>query len=184
MRWQRLFDDLEAQIEAYDLAEFEAEVSERARYEVGRLRLVDRLRPAVGHEIGVRCLGAGLLRGRLERVGADWLLLEEQPGRHGLAACAAITAVSGLGALSAVPGSEGKVRSRLDLRHALRGVTRDRSPVHAVLVDGSVVAGTLDRVGLDFVELAEHPQSEPRRAGAVRAVRTVPLAALAVVRTW
>jgi hypothetical protein len=184
VRWQRLFDDLEAQIEAQDIAEFEAEVSERARYEMGRLRLIDRLRPAVGHEIDVRCVGAGALRGRLERVGADWLLLEEQPGRHGLTPCAAIMAVAGLGALSAPPGSEGPVRSRLDFRYALRGIARDRSPVQVVLVDGSTVAGTLDRVGADFVELAEHPQGEPRRVAAVRGVRTMPLDALAVVRIW
>lgn len=184
MRWQQLFDDLEAQLEAQDAAEFHAEVSDRTRYEIGQLRLVDRLRPAVGNEIEVRCLGAGSVRGRLERVGADWLLLEEQRGRQGLLSCAAVMAVAGLGSASAAPGSEGQVRSRLDLRYALREVARDRSPVHAVLLDGSTVAGTVDRVGADFIELAEHPEGEPRRAAAVRRVRTVPVSALALVRVW
>lgn len=184
MRWQRLFDDLEAQAEAHDAAEFEAEVSERSRYEIGQVRLADRLRAAVGHPVDVCCRGAGPVSGRLARVGADWLLLEEQPDRQVLVACAAVTSVGGLGALSAAPGSEGKVGARLDLRRALRGVARDRSAVQALLVDGSAVVGTVDRVGADFVELAEHPQREPRRAGAVRGVRTVPLAAVAVVRTW
>jgi hypothetical protein len=184
VRWQRLFDDLEAQAEAYDTAEFEAEVSERARFEVGQLRLVDRLRAAVGHPIDLTCRAAGHLSGQLERVGADWLLLAEQPDRQILVACAAITSIGGLGALSALPGSEGTVGARLDLRRALRGVARDRSPVQVLLIDGSVVTGTLDRVGADFLELAEHPQREPRRAGAVRRVRTVPLAAIAVVRRW
>jgi hypothetical protein len=184
VRWQQLFDDLEAQLEAQEAAEFQAEVSDRTRYEIGRLRLVDRLRPAVGREIEVRCLGAGSVRGRLARVGADWVLLEEEAGRQGLLSCAAVMAVAGLGAVSTTPGSEGVVQSRLDLRHAVRGVARDRSQVQAVLLDGSTVAGTVDRVGADFVELAEHPEGEPRRAVAVRRVRTVPVSALALVRVW
>jgi hypothetical protein len=184
MRWQRLFDDLEAQAEAYAAAEFAAEVSERSRYEVGQVRLVDRLRAAVGHPVTVGCRGVGSVAGRLQRVGADWLLMEEQPDRHVIVACTAVTSIGGLGAMSAPPGSEGKVGGRLDLRRALRGVARDRSAVQALLVDGSLVSGTVDRVGADFLELAEHPQREPRRPGAVHGVRTVPLTALAVLRLW
>lgn len=182
VRWQRLFDDLEAQMEAHDAAQFDAEVSERVRYEVGRLRLVDRLRPAVGHEIDVTCLGAGRLRGRLDRVGADCLLVEESPSRMTLVAASAIVSITGLGHLSSQPGSEGRVGSRLGLRHALRGVVRDRSTAQVLLIDGSVVAGTLDRVGADFVEVAEHPLDEPRRMAAVLRVRTIPLAAFAAAR--
>jgi hypothetical protein len=184
VRWQRLFDDLEAQAEAYAAAEFDAEVGERTRYEVGQLRLVDRLRPATGHPVEVCCRGVGSVSGRLERVGSDWLLLEEQPDRHVIVASAAVTSIGGLGALSAPPGSEGQVAARLDFRRALRAVARDRSAVQALLVDGSVLSGTLDRVGADFVELADHPQREPRRVGTVRSVRTVPISAVAVIRMW
>lgn len=184
MRWQRLFDDLEAQAEAYAAAEFEAEVRDQARYETGRLRLVDRLRAAVGHPIDVGTLGAGRHVGRLERVGADWLMLAEHGGACALVPCAAVTAVGGLGALSAVPGSEGKVGARLDFRLALRGVARDRSQTQALLVDGSMVIGTFDRVGADYAEIAVHPPGEPRRAEGVHGVRTVSLNAFAIVRVW
>lgn len=184
MRWQRLFDDLEAQADAYAAAEFEAEVGERARYESGQLRLVDRLRPAVGHQVDVCCRGAGAVVGQLARVGSDWLLVEEQPDRHAVVACSAVTSIGGLGRLSAPPGSEGRIAARLDLRRALRGIARDRSAVQVSLVDGSMISGTLDRVGADFAEVAEHPQREPRRAGTVRSVRTVPITAVAVVRVW
>ena len=184
MRWDRLFDDLEAQAEAYEAAEFDAEVGERARYEIGQLRLVDRLRGALGQPVELRTVGGCLLRGRLDGVGADWLLLVEQPDRAALVPCDAVASVAGLGALSAPPGSEGRVGARLDLRHALRGITRDRSQVQVLLTDGSTVVGTLDRVGVDFAELAEHERGEPRRPGAVHRVRTIPLRALAVVRNW
>jgi hypothetical protein len=184
VRWQRLFADLEAQAEALAAAEFEAEVAERTRIEVGKLRLVDRLRPTTGHPVQVSCLGAGLVCGRLDQVGSDWLLVAEDPGREVLLCLHAVTSLLGLGALSATPGSEGRVRSRLDLRHAVRGIVRDRAPVRVVLVDGTAFGGTLDRVGADFVELAEHPLGVPRRPTAVCQVRTVPLAALAAIRAW
>jgi hypothetical protein len=52
-----------------------------------------------------------------------------------------------------------------------------------VLDDGSVLSGTLDRVGADYVELAEHPTDLPRRAEVVQGVRAVVIGAIAVVRT-
>jgi hypothetical protein len=75
------------------------------------------------------------------------------------------------------------VRARLDLRRALRGLARDRSVVQVVLDDGAVYVGTVDGVGADHVELAEHAADQPRRAAAVRGVRAIALPAVAVVRT-
>jgi hypothetical protein len=45
------------------------------------------------------------------------------------------------------------------------------------------VTGTLDRVGADYAEMAEHPADEPRRRDAVQGVRAVVIGAVAVVRT-
>lgn len=183
MRWAALFRDFEAQWDEMAAAELGAEVAERSRIELARLRLVDRLRPAIGQPVSLRSSGAGLVQGRLSAVGPDWLLLSEAGGREALVPAGALLWVGGLGARSAEPGSEGQVAARLDLRHALRGVARDRAAVSVVLLDASTVSGTLDRVGADFIELAEHPPGEPRRAGAVRTVRTVPLSAVGLVRS-
>jgi hypothetical protein len=115
--------------------------------------------------------------------GVDWVLLEETGLREVLVPLAAVLAVTGVGSRSAAPGAEGEVARRLDLRWALRGLARDRAGVAVVLRDGTTVSGTLDRVGADHVDVAEHAPGEPRRASAVRQVRLVPLSALALLRS-
>jgi hypothetical protein len=183
MRWQQLFADLQAQFEAEESALEQGEAASRARAEVGALGIVDRLRGAQGFPVVLGCQGAGPVSGVLRDVGADWLLLEDDGGRQSLVASRVVRTVAGLGRRTAVPESAGPVRGRLDLRRALRGLARDRSVVQIVLDDGGVLSGTLDRVGADYVELAEHPADQPRRAEAVQGVRAVVIAAVAVVRT-
>jgi hypothetical protein len=182
MRWDELFDDLEAQFDEAATAELATEVTDRSRRELAVLRLVDRLRPVLGQSITVRVLGAGVVEGQLTALGPDWLLLAEVGGRECLVSTTATVSIGGLAAQTAVPHSEGEVAARLTLAFALRGIVRDRSAVALSLIDGSTVAGTIDRVGADFLELAEHPAGEPRRRDAVRAVRSYPLAAIALVR--
>ena len=182
MRWQALFDDLEGQLDAAEAAELSAEVAERSRLEAARVRLPDRLRAAVGTHLHLHLLGAGPLAGRLADCGGEWLLLEEDGGREALAPLVAVLGVSGLGGRTA-PADSSAVAKRLDLRWALRAIARSRATVIVRLVDGSALTGTLDRVGADHVDLAEHGPDEPRRAGAVRQVRTVPLTAVVLVRS-
>jgi hypothetical protein len=183
MRWQQLFADLEAQFEAEQEAEERAGSASRARAEVGAVRLVDRLRGALGAPLVLSCRGAGTVSGVLADTGADWLLLTEERGRECLVAVAAVRAVGGLGRRTAPPEEPGPVRARMDLRWALRGLARDRAAVQLVLDEGSVLRGTVDRVGADHVELAEHAPEDARRASAVQGVRAVALDAVAVVRT-
>src|SRR4051794_19934411 len=182
MRWQQLFADLGAQFDEAEAAAERAESATRVRTEAGAVRLAERMAAAVGQPVVLRCRGAGQDSGVLADTGVNWLLVEEEAGREVLVAGAAVLSVAGLGRQTAVR-AEGAVRSRLDLRWAVRALARDRSAVHVVLEDGGVLVGTVDRVGADFLELAVHPADEPRRPGAVRAVVAVPLDVLAVVRT-
>ncbi|HEY3632081.1 MAG TPA: hypothetical protein VGL21_14320 [Jatrophihabitantaceae bacterium] len=130
----------------------------------------------------LRCRGAVTVAGPLRRVGPDWLLVDEGGEREALVVLAAVLSASGLARLAGVPDSEGVVESRLGLRHALRGIARDRSAVRITDQSGATVDGTVDRLGADYVEVAEHAAGELRRRADVRDVLVLPLAALAVVR--
>ncbi len=182
MRFRRLFEDLEAQLDAASEAELAAEVAERSRREAALVHLRDRVAAALGAPVTVHLPHAGQVQGVLVDSGVDWLLLDEPGGGEVLVPLAAVLGVTGVGATAAVP-DESAVGRRLDLRWALRGLVRSRATVRLVLADGSVLPGTLDRVGADHVDLAQHGRDEPRRSAAVRQVRLVPLAALAAVRS-
>lgn len=183
MRWDDLFRDLEAQLAAAGAAELDAEVADRSRREAALLGLVDRVRAAVGHPVVLRVLGAGPVDGVLTEVGSRWLLVAEAGGREAFVPLAAVVSFGGLRVWSEVPGSAGQVFARLGLGSALRGIARDRLPVQLWLTDASVLSGTVDRVGADFVEVSEHGPGEARRRGEVGAVRTIPFDALAMVRS-
>ena len=181
MRWRRLFADLSAELEASEAAAERSEDAARTRWEIGAVRLADRLGGALGCELTLRCRGAGELRGLVAEVGPDWLLLTEAGAREVLVALPAVRTVAGLDRGTAAP-VEGEVARRLDLRWVLRGLARDRGPVQVLLDDGGALTGTIDRVGADFVEVAEHAADQPRRGRAVQGVRAVALDAVAAVR--
>ena len=183
MRWEDLFADLSAQADEAERLSLEAEVVDRTRREVARLRLYDRLTVAAGAPLRLALLGGGVVEGALVDVGPDWCLVAEAAGRRALVPLAAVGLVTGLGRRSATPGSEGEVESRLTLAYALRALARDRAEVTVVLLDGSSRVGTLDRVGSDYVELAEHLPGEARRPAAVSGVLAVPFAAIALLRS-
>ncbi|WP_375476845.1 hypothetical protein [uncultured Jatrophihabitans sp.] len=189
-RWADLFADLEAQADELARAERAAEVETRTRGEVGRLTVHDRLRAAIGTSLRLSLAAGGpsglAIRGTVRRTGSDWLLLEEDAGREVLVATQHVVAVRGLSRLSTPADFGSVVESRLTLRHALRGLARDRAAVRLHLAaaagENAVLDATLDRVGADFVEVAAHAPGEARRRREVREVALVPLSALAAVQ--
>jgi len=178
VRWDELFDDLDAQWEAVERDELLAEVADRSRREAARIRLVDRLRGNVGASVAMRLAGEDV-HGLVTRVGSDWVLLDAGPGTEILVPLTAIVTVQGLSTRSAEPASEGVVTARLGLGHVLRALARDRAEVVVVGIDGSRRTGRIDRVGADHLELAAHEAGEPSR---VREVQYVAFGGLACVR--
>jgi hypothetical protein len=179
VRWDELFDDLEAQAAVLERVERASEVADRTRAEVGRLTLVNRLRGAAEGELSVTLFGAGVLSGTLIRVGADWFLLA-CPSEV-LVPLSAVAAVSNLPLGSVSPAAVGAVESRLALASVLRAIAVDRARVTVVLRDGTTIAGTPDRVGSDFFDVASHDADVAPRAAAVTARTTVPYSAIATV---
>ncbi len=197
MRWDRLFSDLEARFDEIADSEAIAEMADRQRVEAGAVGFAQRLAGSLGQPIRIRVAGGSAVGGVLRGVGPDWLLLSEGQGRDVLVAMCAVAIVEGLTAATALPMSG--VALRLDLRHAVRGLARDRSPVAVLVAGGTVtgangaaepgsnphgaeITGTIDRVGADFTEIAVHAAWEPRRAASVRSVVLVPLSAVMVIR--
>jgi hypothetical protein len=180
VRWERLFDDLEAQMEAAAAAELAAEVQERTRFEQAQVSLADRLFAWQGESVRLDLMGGFVLAGRLERAAQQWVVLQHGRG-PALVPLAAVVTVTGLGGLAAT-GDRNSVLRRLALTAVLRAVARDRGPVHIDLIDGRTVAGTVDAAGADHVDLAEHPPDEPRRTCSVLRVVTIATSAIAAVR--
>ena len=61
-------------------------------------------------------------------------------------------------------------------------MSRDRAVVEVADVDGRPATGTIDVVGADHLELAEHAPDEPRRAANVTGRLLVPFWSLGSVR--
>jgi hypothetical protein len=181
VRWEELFADLEAQWEAAAAAETAAEISDRTRRELARLRLEDRARAALGAAVQVGVGADIVVDGTLSAAGAGWILVRSAQGES-LIPVTGITWIVGLGSYATDPDTLATVDSRLDLGYILRALVRDRAAVTVVGRDGGTLTGTIDRAGADAIDLAEHPSDEPRRPGAVRAVRTVPHTAIALIR--
>jgi len=173
MRWERLFEDLEAQLAAAQAQEQRAGLVELVRAERASTRLADRLRASRGLSLRVQVLPGeadGVVTGDLVEIGTDWLLLAEQTGGRALVPWAAVQAVAGLAPYAAPEDHD--LRARLGLPHALRALSRDRVEV-ALSTDARTLVGRLDRVGADHVDLT--PSAGPPW--------TVPIAALRVVRS-
>ena len=181
VRWEQLFADLEGQFEAAAEEDLQLEVADRTRRELARIAMRDRLRASVGSTVTVE-VGGSSTTGRLAAVGADWLLVRPDH-RALLVVLAAVSGLVGLQASAVEPDSVPAVESRLGLGHALRAIARDRAAVTLMRRDGTTLTGTIDRVGADHLELAEHGLDEFPRPDRLRGRRTVPFAAVAAVRS-
>jgi hypothetical protein len=183
MRWDALFEDMEAQLAAEQRLALESEVSERARVEMAGICLSDRLRGVLGGELSVQLSSGMRVSGVLAHVGSDWIVLNEAP-HEWLMPYSAVVSYQGAGRRVL---QDSGVRTRLGLASALRGLARDRAEVTVHLAMGALqeraLFGVIDRVGKDHFDVAATPAGEARRHGNVSSVFTVPFASLAALRS-
>lgn len=184
MRWDALFDDMEAQLAANVRLELDAETAERTRADAAAVELADRLRGSLGLRIGVHLASGSMVEGILSHAGSQALVLNEP--RHQLLIPYA-SAVRYLGLSRLAVAEPSRVRQRLGLASALRALARDRAGLAVLVSRGSAAESTLhgviDRVGRDHLDLAVTVEGEDRRAANVRQVATIPFAALAGLRS-
>ncbi|MDO5619586.1 hypothetical protein [Kocuria sp.] len=178
VRWDDLFADMEAQLASQRYREVEAEAAELTRAETSQALLEDRCAAHRGVPIRVSLRGGLRVEGTITSAGSGWVVIEEI-GRETLIPLEAVDWVDGLGMGRQSP----EHRRRLGLPHALRALAMARVGARVHLRSGPTVVleGTVDRAGRDHLDLALHPGEEFRRRRAVRAVRTVPYAAIACV---
>lgn len=191
MRWEGLFADLEGQLAAEERRELDDEVAERTRRERALVTLSDRLAGAAGSTVRLGLASGGPVHGRLADLGDDWVLVRaDGSGREQLVPTASVITVSALGARVEAARSA----RRFGLGYALRALSRDRATVALSLAGGGAaraagsgagvaLVGTIDAVGADHLDLAEHPEGVPRRRENVTALTTVPFRALVLVES-
>jgi len=197
MRWDDLFDDLESQLEQ-ELGAEEADVgAEEERLRLGRLTVRDRLiammRPGdgVSEQLRLALRDGAAVTVAVGSIGRDWLAGELIGTRRG-SCIVPLTAVAGLlptpeqltRSLAAEAANEPSVSlsARLGLAFVLRDLCRRRAAVDVSTASGERLHGTVDRVGRDHLDMAEHEPGEPRRAASVGRIRVLPFSELMLVR--
>ena len=77
MEWDALLADLESRFDAERRAELAAASADLAEAELAGIRILDRLRNAVGAELHMRTLSGFAVDGRLLRAGGEVLIIDE-----------------------------------------------------------------------------------------------------------
>lgn len=185
MRWDHLFDDLSAQLE-HELQSEQLDLEqEEERLRLGRMPLRDRLvalrtAPLGDGEVRVRLVGGETVRVRIVTVGRDWFAGAVVDAPRPTQAAISVAAVDSLvltpeqSATSIVPSTEpSELGARLGIAFLLRDLCRRRATV-TLRTPGGEVTGTIDRVGRDHLDLAEHDRDVPRRTSAVTQLRVIP----------
>ncbi|MCI2237898.1 hypothetical protein MO973_30880 [Paenibacillus sp. TRM 82003] len=168
MRWDDLFEDLDARLAHVRRLEQEAEVADRRVADLAAVDLLGRLLAGDG-ELSVQLPDGGWVSGRVRAAGPGWLLLVTGPPlrRQVLVPTAAVCALRGLSPRSVQPGA---VVARRTLGMALRALSAARVEV-LVRTRAADVRGRLVRVGADHVDVVV-PGQDPQ------AVVTVPFASV------
>jgi hypothetical protein len=149
------------------------------RAELGTV-LWEQLARRVGSETVVLA-GPRAFRGTVVASYPEFLVLRDADGaehliRHGSAVSVALAPE--LPSLRPTPAATTR---RYQFALALRELARRREPIRVLVADGTSCDGTIEAVGSDYLEIAEHDLGEARRRGAVRARRFIGFAAVVAV---
>ncbi|MGR0220241.1 hypothetical protein [Agromyces sp. ZXT2-6] len=194
MRWDMLFDDLESQLDREQRDEERVLALESERLRLARLSLRDRLMAMAaadedGAGVRIELAGGRTVHLRPAAFGRDWVsgaLVGRVDGAQCVVPMAAVAAIAAGRrqvdeSLAPVPLPSARVAERIGLAFVLRDLSRRRIAVDVETHDGRH-HGTIDRVGLDHLDLAVHEPGTPRRERDVRGYRLVPFERVVAIR--
>lgn len=146
MRWERLFDEMEAQAREQQLVERDDEVMDLVRGEHAERMLHECLAPG---PVRFSVAGFGNLTGDLVRSTPAWLLIAGA-GTEAIVNMDWVTRADG-------PAKRSRPLSVLDQRatwvQVIRTLQRSRSRIHAVSADGTSIDGVVRAAAKDFFEV-------------------------------
>ena len=177
-RFDALFAGLEAQLDATSAADDDVAVEEIERAARSEVTLLDRLRGAARQPVVVEIADHGPVAGEVAEVGRDVVVLRADDGDWAIPPWG-IAAVIGADDRSAPADG---IAERLGFTALARRWSMERSVVRVFRRGGAPLDGTIDRVGADHFDLAEHDPGVPRLPSEVRRSLAVPLAAITAVR--
>lgn len=175
-RFDQLLAGIIAEAEAADSAALDADIAEVERAARAEAHLLDRLRAQ--REVVLELTGGAMVSGLVAMIGRDVVVLAADDGDWAVSLWG-IAAIVNPGAGSRLGAS---ASDRLGLASVARAWSRQRSIVRIMRIGAAPLDGTLDSVGADHVELAEHDPGEPRRPDAVRRQVLIPLGAISAMR--
>ncbi len=147
MRWERLFNELEAQAGDLEMQHRDALVDELRDGEWAETSW----RSCLGGRVEIDVLGAGRIAGDAVLVNEQVIQLSNERFDHFVSASAVIAVASA--ERRAEPGST--VTASLGWRHVFRTLRDEAEPVRVQLVTGSTIDGTVAVIGADFVRIRE-----------------------------
>ena len=177
---RRVFDELEAEFEAGLRREAEQETMAAVRAEVGATVLWEQLARRIGTEAAVFA-GVRVFRGNTVASYPEFLVLRAADGTEHLIPFGPAVSFAMPAEPSTLRPAPAAAARRYQFALAFRELARRREPVRVELVDGTSCDGTIESVGSDYLEVAEHDLGEARRRAAVRARRFVGFAAVVAV---
>ncbi|SIT89090.1 hypothetical protein [Microbacterium sp. RU33B] len=189
VRWDRFFEDLEDQVASEWEAERAALDTEAERLRLSKVGLRARLEALAATSVSIEFVDGTVVSAEVSGVGADWVALAPQGARS----AAIVAPLAGVVSIamphadvlrSARPpvAARSPLADRLTFGYLLRDLVRRRTAVAIQLAHGRLLTGTVDRAGVDHLDIALHEPGSPRRTSEVTGHRLVPFAAVAWVR--
>lgn len=148
MRWDDLFEELEAQFAAAGRDEQEAEIPHLVHAEAASVSLTERIRHRLGHELNVQLRTGEKRYGILDEANHAWIRLRHDRHRY-LIPLQGISYVWPLA--GAAPRLSG-VEAKLTLGYALRKLAESALEVR-VVTDGGLLLGRIGMVGSNYCDL-------------------------------